>query len=488
MSSNSVTVGHLPETEVTSAFRREGHPRFSLSLAPEDGYVRRNDDSETTGHLMKLASYALNQPGSVQFAICADECLLHFAEAQLTPKQRADHESNKDLIAFLQVASIAMSKPGDRVALYDRFADEPWRSALERYLALYAKLGLTTVSLEDLQFHPRDDFYRPLADNPPPTDLVSVFLLSGTNEHLRSDPVAAEVSRVVNSKMILARDAAQFGIPVPESLVLPRSDIEGDAAKAFIGRHGGHVMLKVMGLSGSRNVTSIHSVEEGATYLAEYQPDVDILLQQRLPEGAYTEMTVDLRIDADRVEITNVRQILFLNGLWIGNFISDTLALTAEQQTALLQVGEYVRCKGFVAPEGLNCGIDFFVGDDAGSEPIVIIEINARWTGGLMPAELVRRLGAGSPGAVAVVDTVSVSRFADYLAFLEGHLYDRASPFSMAPVGFSPFGPAVDGDQRVYVWHLVFGDLAAFREAKDLVLGPEQLAATSSVVLPSYLQ
>lgn len=469
------------------AFRREGHPCFSLSLLPEDGYVRSHDHSEKTGRLMKLASYALNQPGSVQFAICADECLLHFKEEQLTPKQRADHESNKDLIAFLQVASIAMSKPGDRVALYDRFAEEPWKSALERYLALYAKLGLTTVAVEDLQFHPRDDFYQPLVDMPPPTDLVSVFLLSGTNEHLRADLAAAEVSRVVNSKMSLARDAAQFGIPVPESLVLARGDIESDEARAFLSRHGGHVMLKVMGLSGSRNVTSIRSVEEGSVYLAEYQQDVDILLQQRLPEGAYTEMTVDLRIDPDRVAITNVRQILFLNGLWIGNFISDTLALTALQQAALLRVGEYVRSKGYVAPEGLNCGIDFFVGDAADSEPIFIIEINARWTGGLMPAEMVRRLGAGSPGAVAVVDTVSVARFADYLAFLEGHLYDRARPFSMAPMGFSPFGPELDGDQRVYVWHLVLGDLAAFREAKDAALGPEQLAATSSVELPSYL-
>lgn len=461
---------------------------FLLLLANEDGYVGSHDKISTTGHLMKLASYALNQPGSVQFAICADECLLHFEESLLTPKQRADHESNKDLIAFLQVGAIAMSKPGDRVALYDRFAEEPWRSALKSYLALYAKLGLATVASDDLQFHPRDDFYRPLQVAPPPADLVSVFLLSGTNEHLRADPAAAEVSRVVNSKMSLARDAERFSIPVPESLVLARGDIESDEAKAFLARHGGQVMLKVMGLSGSRNVTSIHSVEEGAAYLAEYQPDVDILLQQRLPEGAYTEMTVDLRIDPERVEITNVRQILFLDGLWIGNFISDTLQLTVEQQAALLRVGEYVRAKGYVAEEGLNCGIDFFVGDDAASEPIYIIEINARWTGGLMPAELVRRLGAGSPGAVAVVDTVSVSRFADYLAFLEDHLYDRDRPFSMAPVGFSPFGPEVDGDQRVYVWHLVFGDLAAFREAKDAALGPEQLAATASVVLPSYLQ
>ncbi len=437
---------------------------------------------------MKLASYALSQPGSVQFAICADECLLHFKEDQLTPKQRADHESNKDLIAFLQVASIAMSKPGDRVALYDRFAEEPWKSALHRYLALYAKLGQTTVGFEDLQFHPRDDFYRPLVDTPPPTDLVSVFLLSGTNEHLRADPEAAEVSRLVNSKMNLARDARQFGIPVPESLVLARRDIESDEAKAFLARHGQHVMLKVMGLSGSRNVTAIHSVEEGAAYLAEYQQDVDILLQQRLPDRAFTEMTVDLRIDSDHVEITNVRQILFLNGLWIGNFISDTLALTAAQQSALLKVGEYVRSKGYVAPEGLNCGIDFFIGDDPAKDPIFIIEINARWTGGLMPAEMVRRLGAGSPGAVAVVDTVSVSRFADYLAFLEGHLYDRERPFSMAPMGFSPYGPVVDSDQRVYVWHLVFGDLVAFRKAKDAALGLEQLAATASVVLPSYLQ
>lgn len=435
---------------------------------------------------MKLASYALNQPASVLFAICADECLLHFKEAELTPKQIADHESNKDLIAFLQVASVAMSKPGDRVALYDGFAAEPWRSCLSRYHRMFAQLGLETAPESALQFHPRDDFYGPLNGGQAATELVTVFLLSGTNEHLRGDPEAAAISRRVNSKMHLARDAAAFDIPVPASLVLTVADIEGDEARAFLDRHGGAVMLKVMGLSGSRNVTSVASVEEAAAYLAEYGPEVDILLQRKLPTEGFTEMTVDLRIDPEHIEITNVRQILFRDGLWIGNFISDTLSLTPGQREALLRVGDYVRQQGYVAAEGLNCGIDFFVSDDG----IQIIEINARWTGGLMPAEMIRLLGAGDPGAVAVVDTVGAAQIADYLGFLEQQLHsrDRNAPFAMVPMGFSPYGPVVDGEQQAYVWHLIFGDLAAFRAAKDEALGERALLASASVELPAYLR
>ncbi|MCC5873904.1 MAG: hypothetical protein JJU22_15990, partial [Gammaproteobacteria bacterium] len=352
---------------------------------------------------MKVASYAPGQTGSVQFAISADDCLLHFDAEQLTAKQRADDKANKDLIAMLQCASQFIARPGDRVALYEGFDAAPWRATLARYQGFFAELGLDPVTMDACSFHPREGFYAPLASAPPPTDLVAVYLISGSNRVLHQGTPALAISQDVNSKMTLARDAAGRGIPVPASLVLRHDELGGEQARRFLAQAGGPVMLKVMGLAGARNVTTIASIDEARAYLAEYEPELEVLLQERLDPQLYTEMTADLRVADAGIEIANVRRILFEDGLWVGNHISDRIPLSDRQRAALIRIGEYVRSKGYSAAEGLNCGIDFFVrGDD-----IMIIEINARWTGGLMPAEMVSRLGIGDGDTVVAFDSIA---------------------------------------------------------------------------------
>lgn len=431
---------------------------------------------------MKVAPYAPGQSASVQFAISADDCLLHFEADQLTAKQRADDKANKDLIAMLQCASQFIAKPGDRVALYEGFDAPPWRGTLARYQDFFAELGLNPVTMDACSFHPREGFYTPLASSPPPTDLVTVYLVSGSNRVLHEGTPALAISQDVNSKMTLARDAEDHGIPVPASLVLRHDELDSKRAQQFLKAAGGPVMLKVMGLAGARNVTTVASIDEARHYLADYAAELEVLLQERLDPTLFTEMTADLRVADASIEISNVRQILFQEGLWVGNYISDRIPLSEAQHAALLRVGEYVRSKGYSAPEGLNCGIDFFVrGDD-----IMIIEINARWTGGLKPAEMVKRLGIGQQDTVVAFDSIATAHLEDYLNFCDRHLYrGRGEAFAGIPMGFSPYTFQDDrGIERMYVWQMVTGELQAFRAARSSALDAGDLAVTAAISLP----
>ena len=123
---------------------------------------------------MKGASYAPGQCGSVQFAISADDCLLHFEVDRLTAKQRADDTANKDLIAMLQCASQFIARPGDRVALYEGFNAHPWLETLARYQGFFTELGLDPAPTSAQSFRPREGFYDAFADRPAHTDQLTV--------------------------------------------------------------------------------------------------------------------------------------------------------------------------------------------------------------------------------------------------------------------------------------------------------------------------
>jgi len=437
---------------------------------------------------MKPRAYFPTQRQPVWFAVSADDLLLHFTADQLNAKQRVDDKENKDLIAMLQVGTLFLGKPGDRTSLYEAFSDEPWRSSLERYHRNFQKMGLKPISLADVHFFPREDFYRGIR-NLRPDELVTVYLVSGSNRQLHDSDTVLEVSRRVNSKMYLASKAAEWSIPVPESCVITKHALSGaqgrrDAAD-FLRRHGPQVMLKVMGLAGSRNVTVINSLEEAITWVADLRDEEPVLLQQKLAFDDWVEMTVDLFVSDADIHIDNIRQILFANGLWVGNYIRATQKLGPAQRAALLRVGEFVRSEGYTAPEGLNCGLDFFV-PRSGTDSVIATEINARFTGGLMPAEVVRRLKLGERDTVVCFATVSRDRPDDYLAFNERYLFgNRNAAFATLPLGFSPFTTQIDGREVIFVWQMIWGDFDAAVAAKNRELGAAELAVLNLINLES---
>lgn len=431
---------------------------------------------------MKVDSFFPVQTKSTLYAMGADDCSLFFDLETLTEKQRIDHAANIALTSALQVALIALGKPNDYVAMFEEFKNEPWAGLLERYRDQFLRAGFRAIPREHTIHGRSKDFYDSIADKIPGVELVSLYMVSGTNSALHKNPDALAVSRNLNSKFHFANHAPAFGIPVPETYLTTKGELTTPQSLAFLERRlarDGAVMLKINGLAGARNVTAVSSLTEAKDYIAQYDDDMAVLLQAKLDLRDYTEMTADLRVTDSEITIANVRQILFADGVWVGNFVPKTYSLTAEQEASLIRVGEYARRHGIGAPEGNNCGIDYFVGPNG---EIVVTEINVRWTGGLFPTQAVERLKPEGADFVVCFDLVPSDRANDYLDFIDAHLTGcNESDYSCLSIGFSPFEQEISGRPHIFVWHLVLGDFHAFHAEKSAVLGPGVLPTTDQI-------
>jgi hypothetical protein len=164
--------------------------------------------------------------------------------------------------------------------------------------------------------------------------------------------------------------------------------------------------------------------------------------------------------------------------LWVGNLLGPSVTLPAGHERTLLRVGEYARQHGFTSPQGYNLGIDYFVANDrapADAPELLVTEINARWTGGLFPTELMRRLRITDRDAVAFFDMCPPERFDDYVDFLQRYLYTAGGAFGIAPIGFTPFATEIEGRDQLFVWQIVIGDFDAFKARRQAELGDEVL-------------
>ena len=431
---------------------------------------------------MKVGSFIPEQSASTLYAMAGDDCSLHHDLSSLTPKQQVDHQENQVLTCALQVALVGLGKTIDHVALGTPFADPAWREMLRHYSEMFPAMGLDSVPDSQWQFHPLDGYYDSVASSLPEVDLTNLYMISGSNEALHQNPEALAVSRNVNSKLHFAEHAPAAGLPVPRTEVYSKRAIrEGEADRLFAELPNG-VMVKLLGLAGSRNVFAVESVADCLHQIEEYSDNVQILLQEKLDISQWREMTVDLTITPQEITISNVRQILFAGGKWVGNYISPELEVLEAHEAVLMQVGAYARDHGHVAEEGINCGIDYFVS----GEEVIVTEINARWTGGLFPAEFLRRLAITQP-AVAFFDMVPVAQSDAMRAFQREHLFPAAGDaFAYVPMGFTPFAMEIEGAERYFVWQIVVGDFAAFVEAKRQKL-PEDTFPTAELILQEAL-
>jgi len=435
-------------------------------------------------HPTRVGSFLPEQSVPCLYAMAGDDCSLHFDLKDLTPGQQADHEANQALTGMLQVALTGIGKAEDYVALYDRFTEAPWAGALARYHDAFRRMGLAPVEVAHFRHHPRDGFYESVAANRPDVPMINLYMTSGSNAVLHRDPQALAVSRNVNSKLHFARHAPAFGIPVPHTLVTTKEQLDGAEVADLFRRYPGGLMLKTLGLAGARNVTSVASVGDCKDYLEEYPGDLEILLQEKLDTGRFTEMTVDLDVSDTGIAISNVRRILFADGLWVGNLLGESVPLSDAHRAALLQVGEYARAQGYSTPEGSNCGIDYFIDGDA----VVVTEINARWTGGLFPVQFLKQLGwAGD--AVAFIDMAHQDDLGQVLSFIDAHRYDPDLPptgigqFGFVPMGFSPYPTELNGEPYVFVWQVVVGDFEAFQAARRVEVS-ERVFITADRISP----
>ncbi len=431
---------------------------------------------------MRIGTFVPEQTQTTLYAMAGDDCSLHHDLSQLTPKQQHDHWENQVLTCALQVALNGLGKPQDHVAMATHFTDPLWSDLLAHYRKMFSSMGLAAVAEDHLSFHDLDAFYQSVANSMPDVELVNLYMFSGSNFCLHQSDEAYSISRNVNSKLHFALNAPEAGIPVPHTEIFTKASLHNGDADALFNAHPEGLMVKLLGLAGARNVFRANDLAECLSLIDEYKDEIEVLLQEILQAERWREMTVDLTVRPDSVEISNVREILFAGGVWVGNYISQDLPLSAAHQQTLLAVGEYARAQGHVAEEGVNCGVDYFVdGDD-----VMVTEINARWTGGLFPTEYIKRLGIKAP-AVAFFDRVRVDELENIKAFQLAHLYPQAnSSFTYVPMGFTPFRIEVDGAECCFLWQLVVGDFAEFVNARNQSLA-EDLFPTATLILEEAL-
>ena len=433
---------------------------------------------------MKAGSFFPNKHYSSLYAMAGDDCSLHFDLEDLTEKQHADHLSNVELTAMLQVALACIGNGHDYLALYDAYQTKDWQNCLARYHDFFGRMVTETIPMNHFSYHPKFDFYTSVANmigaNPDLVDAANLYMSSGSNSVIHRNPELLTVNRNVNSKKHFAENAPAWGIPHPDTLVTTKGQLGNAEVAEFFSKHGNQLMLKLLGLAGARNVAAVSSIEECQTLVSEYKEDMMVLLQQKLDLNFYTEMTVDLVVSDSDISIANTRKILFAEGLWVGNLIGDSVQLTPSQESVLIRVGEYARHHGYSSDIGSNCGIDFFIGEDGS---VVVTEINARWTGGLFPAEVLKQLSNENRDAVAFFDLVPKDHRDAYLEFVDEHLVgEYAGEYAMVPLGIGCFELSMGDGLFYYIWQIVVGDFDSFKKAKR-ILSPSVMPTADLIQL-----
>ena len=431
---------------------------------------------------MKAGSFFPSLKYSSLFAMAGDDCSLFFDLENLTEKQKADHIANVELTAMLQIALACIGGPNDHLAVYDAYKRPEWKKILKKYHNFFERLVDQAIPLENFSYHPKFNFYESVSkylnENKNIADVVNFYMTSGSNSVIHNNEELLEINRNVNSKKHFAENAPSYGIPTPDTLIINKLELDNHNVFDFFLKHDNKIMIKLLGLAGARNVASICSVEEAQNYVAEYDNSMIILLQEKLNLDNFTEMTVDLCISHEEIKIANTRKILFAEGLWVGNLISESVKVSPEHQNILIKVGEYARHHGYVSPEGCNCGIDFFIGKN---EEIFITEINARWTGGLFPAEILSKIN-NKRDAIPFFDVVPIEKKELYIDFLDKYLVGEFDgDFAMLPIGFGCFPVPIEGCDHFYTWQTVIGDLNAFKQTKNNELG-EDIMPTSNLI------
>ena len=245
---------------------------------------------------MKVGSFIPEQSASTLYAMAGDDCSLHHDLSSLTPKQQVDHQENQVLTCALQVALVGLGKHIDHVALGSPFSDPTWRELLGHYSEMFAAMGLDAVPDSQWQFHPLDGYYESVAASLPEVDLTNLYMISGSNQPLHQNPGALAVSRNVNSKLHFAEHAPLAGLPVPRTEVHSKRAIRERGADRLFSDLPNGVMVKLLGLAGSRNVFAVDSVEDCLDQILEYDDDSQI--HRHLPPFSDVELFLqqDLRI------------------------------------------------------------------------------------------------------------------------------------------------------------------------------------------------
>jgi len=190
---------------------------------------------------MKSGSFFPGNHYSSLYAMAGDDCSLHFDLEDLTEKQHADHLSNVELTAMLQVALACIGNERDYLALYDTYKAQEWQECLARYHNFFGRMVNQTIPMSHFSYHPKFDFYSSVAnmidENPGLVDAANLYMSSGSNSVIHKNDELLSINRNVNSKKHFAENAPSWGIPIPDTLVTTKGQINDPEVIDFFSKH-----------------------------------------------------------------------------------------------------------------------------------------------------------------------------------------------------------------------------------------------------------
>lgn len=420
------------------------------------------------------------QKNSSLFAMYADEPTIFSPMEKLPAVHRQQREFVIRIIGMFQTAMMFVGDTKDSTVLFSSFLEEKWVDSFNWLYNCYQSLGLPMIPKENFHFLSVDNFYSELAQLNHGCENVIVTTLCHENQFLSHSKDALDLTQSINSKMELARNADRRSIPVPPSLVTSKQQLSSQDVLLFIQEHGPEVMMKISGMGGAFNVKRIQTSDEALAYLEEFPEETEVLLQKQLDPSEYQEMTVDFIITDKECLIENVRDVLVVDGMWVGNHLQKDIKLSKKQQEVLLRCAKWLQSNGYGHPNGYICGADFFLSDN----DLRVIEINGRWTGGQVVERVQKKLGVGTEDIYAFLDKLSPAKMKEYREFVDKHLYkvgEEVGAFKVFPLGINPYVEQDQGKEFLMLWIMVIGDIEAFTVAKEKVLGSAELPTSNQI-------
>ncbi len=401
------------------------------------------------------------------FCMAPDEPVMFRSEQRLNEKEKKELALMRYSILPWSMAFVALAGASDEVVLDEIFLSH--RDLFDWHVTQYRAAGLS--STRRLHFSAPDAMYSRALSIPdkPVTCICFSYALNAR----QSIPRELELSQKVNSKIQLVTQAKRSTFQVPKSQVHPKRAISRELLEKEFSFPRKKVLIKTDGLGGGFNVKPVRTMSDLRKFLTHYPDSERFVIQEHV--GDADEFSADFSAASDALEPLNVRMSLVADGQWFGNIYSPHIGLSASGYRNLLRCAKSVHQSGYRAESPMVFGIDFL----QTPRSHYVLEVNARWTGGLPVSLLIERLGLSEQLIHSHFDQLPAAATKKYQRFCEryGLRSRNKKPFRIFPLGF---GPKSDGDFNVF--YFVTGDYEAFVKTHQAELGRDTLPFSQLVL------
>ncbi len=409
-----------------------------------------------------------------------DEPLMFQRWEELSTYQQEHHASMRFNILPFAMCFIAVSRSDDEVFLDELFLEK--EELFNWHLHIYSSLNMQTSNR--LRFMEPDEIYEKAIDSRKKHQKISSACFSyDVNDCVDIENQLA-ISKMVNSKIDLVESARKAQFQIPRSVIFSREQLSEKGIQESFDFPNEGLVIKSDGLGGGFNVCRIETFDDCREFIERYPAGTMFVLQSEIDPCHHGEFIADYLVKPESVELLNLRLKLTTEDKWFGNVYSPKFAAWQDLPDLERCIND-VRARGYCSEDGYICGVDFFSPNNDPNTQL-ITDINARWTGGLPVALLIKKLGLEHRTVYSHLDEILEGDLPRYRKLIEAHLLSEqrvdespSKQFELFPVSFSP---QIENG-KFYVWLIVTGNYTAFVETKQQYLSQDSLPFAETVAM-----